>query len=821
MKIAEYNEMMAYLMRPAQKETQVASLMDEYLGDQKEYQRAVDEGFQGTYEEYLRMKSLERTNLAIGGGVIEGEDLGSREGFANAKFDDPSADIKVGDDLGQGISQDYKKADGTIMYRSTTGKTKEGGNIEKRFTSFKDAQEYRSQNFDPNSKIKPVSELPKDQQKFINKWLDDYPGVKWEDLTNNERGMLKKGQDVRSGTGSKTKKGAENPQFQPLDNEGKKIAKKVYGTTDISDSKRQAINAGEVTMDTKPVKFEKGKDISLKMKRGSGVVTGVEFPKETIDADGKIETAKDMEKRFINFLKNRVQFSKKGLTGTGYANADLAAEFPISEKQGGRLARYYINKLGLKYKEGPRDPGKATITEKTEEKLKVTSGIKEERKITQLKTKILKEKNLARKVDKAHRVSKSHMEKLGLTFDTDLIGMDSRIINQVIVKPSEIKLNNLYARQRKVLDLLKENPDSVELKNRMTEINKGVRQIVKDTSGRLIGVTIDLDTLEPTFEGIKKKNTFTKFLGDNYKIADLNQFSDADLSKAIARAVDAEAKRGFVPNDFKNILTNKDSRKAILEFAKKRAPDAIAGLKKAFANPTSKSSLKLLSQFPTVILPGLIGYGSYKYGEDILKGSGMVDRKFEQTASIGDPPLIEEGFTTTEKLLAGTTAGGAAYAARKPILKTLGKIARIASYPSIAAGFGLGQFVDVNPFKFASDEELEAGKNFITRDEKFGSLKEDPSFALAGADLLYPEIAKQTVGKFAKPTGKGILSMLGRAAINPFGRLARGFTPLGIGLQGIELINQARKEQRRIDAMSPEEKEDFIAEQESLLDFSA
>ena len=102
---------------------------------------------------------------------------------------------------------------------------------------------------------------------------------------------------------------------------------------------------------------------------------------------------------------------------------------------------------------------------------------------------------------------------------------------------------------------------------------------------------------------------------------------------------------------------------------------------------------------------------------------------------------------------------------------------------------------------------LEAGKSFITRDEKFGSLKEDPSFALAGADLLLPELTKQV----------GIRSLLA----NPFGRLARGFTPLGIGLQGIELINQARKEQRRIDAMSPEEREDFIAEQESLLDFSA
>ena len=43
-----------------------ANLMDEYLGDQREYQKAVDDGFQGTYEEFLRMKSM-RENVAYGG----------------------------------------------------------------------------------------------------------------------------------------------------------------------------------------------------------------------------------------------------------------------------------------------------------------------------------------------------------------------------------------------------------------------------------------------------------------------------------------------------------------------------------------------------------------------------------------------------------------------------------------------------------------------------------------------------------------------------------------------------------------------------------
>ena len=45
------------------------ALMDEYLGDMKEYQKAVDEGFQGTYEEFLRYKAS--GSFANGGKVKE------------------------------------------------------------------------------------------------------------------------------------------------------------------------------------------------------------------------------------------------------------------------------------------------------------------------------------------------------------------------------------------------------------------------------------------------------------------------------------------------------------------------------------------------------------------------------------------------------------------------------------------------------------------------------------------------------------------------------------------------------------------------------
>ena len=91
MKIHEYNEMMAYLTRPAVNRTgfsqgtkKVAGLTEEYYGkDELKYQEAVKNGFQGTFEEYLQWM---RKNAAQGGvigkgGMFQGEDLGYRTGF--------------------------------------------------------------------------------------------------------------------------------------------------------------------------------------------------------------------------------------------------------------------------------------------------------------------------------------------------------------------------------------------------------------------------------------------------------------------------------------------------------------------------------------------------------------------------------------------------------------------------------------------------------------------------------------------------------------------------------------------------------------------
>ena len=814
MKISEYNQMMSYLsdsFNPALTRSKVATLEQREGfatgGTYKDYVSRGEEYKDLTFEEWLqedkpgyKPSEFGRVDKAIGGGVIEGEDLGTREGFAEAKFDDPSAGIKVGDDLGDGISQQRIKKDGSVVYKVYKGKVKYKELESRAIPSYEDAVAEREK-YVP---FKKGTKLSKKGIKNEDKWKKANPDLNFDDLSPSVKSKIRTTGRTDLGTigqgkGQTLLKGKDSPFFEPLSEEGKKIAKKVYGTTDISDSKRRAINAGEVTMDTKPVKFQKGKDISLKMKKGSDVVTRVEFPEETINPEGKIENAKEMEKRFIKFIRNRVKFPQSALGGTGFSNTNIADEFPISEKQGGRLARYYIKKLGLKYSTDIQNPSAQQTYYKTKEKYEAASDPKQEGRITTQKTKILAEKDLVRKVDKAHRVSKTHMVKLGLQFDTNLIGMDSRIINQVVVKPSEIKMNNLYAKQRKLLELLEKNSLSEDLKNKMSDLNKQIKQVVKDTSGRLIGVTIDPNTLEPSFEGIKKKNTFSKFLGDNYKISDLDKFSNEDLSKAIAKAVDAEAKRGFVPNDFKNILSNKESQKAMLQYAKKVAPDAISGLKKAFLNPTSKVSMKLLSNFPAITATGLIGYGSYK-------GMGFDQEvKADDMLKPVDPGVVVPQEKTDtgipEEALAAGTVGAIKYGPQLlKLAKNVGSTAaRTVSAPVTAGAAGIAELTS-----------------------------EDPSLALAGAQFLYPELAKKTVGQAPKGFITNVLGLQGLAKFGKLGVLAARaptlMTPLGFALTGAELVNQALKEQRRIEDMrenNPEAYQEFIAEQEDMLRESA
>ena len=72
---------------------------------------------------------------------------------------------------------------------------------------------------------------------------------------------------------------------------------------------------------------------------------------------------------------------------------------------------------------------------------------------------------------------------------------------------------------------------------------------------------------------------------------------------------------------------------------------------------------------------------------------------------------------------------------------------------------------------------------------------------LAGASLLAPEVLSTLA-----PAGKGILSRAGSILMNPFGKAARAFTPVGLATIGAGAAYDVYKEIERRRALTPEER---------------
>ena len=142
------------------------------------------------------------------------------------------------------------------------------------------------------------------------------------------------------------------------------------------------------------------------------------------------------------------------------------------------------------------------------------------------------------------------------------------------------------------------------------------------------------------------------------------------------------------------------------------------------------------------------------------------------------PDLFEKQPTAMQELMARTGAGIdpilAAKAGYEEILKPIGKAAvttgKVLGQPTIAAGI-------------AADELRK------------GNIK------TGGAALLAPEL----VGSFA-PKGRGLLSLAGRIAANPFGKAARAFTPVGLATIGAGALKDVYDEYQRREALTDEER---------------
>tara|TARA_R100000353_G_scaffold69749_1_gene53807 strand:- start:214 stop:2274 length:2061 start_codon:yes stop_codon:yes gene_type:complete len=361
---------------------------------------------------------------------------------------------------------------------------------------------------------------------------------------------------------------------------------------DLDRYKQMKVRKGkQETIGTLPSKEEMKNRISIKQKGNAGVIEDVIFPNPK------------MKEKFLNELRLKYTYVPGKTMPEKYQAKNFAKRYPISERQFERMVSFYVNKEGLKY---PKGGAGAEVIAQRKKLLKKISGPRAEETIIKTKTPLLAEKNLSGKIDFAHRVSKAHMNRLGLVFDTQLTGMDSRLINQAIIKPAENALEPIYKKQFNVMKKIENSGLNEKLEKELLDINNQVKEQVKKTSGRIFGITIDPKTLEPSFEGLNKKFFLSS---KNINLKELDKLPRQErikiLSPIVSKAVDAEIKRGFRPADFKEILQDKKSRETVLNYTKRFAPDILGKVKKAIANPASKESFALYAN--PLFSPGVLG----------------------------------------------------------------------------------------------------------------------------------------------------------------------------------------------------------------------
>ncbi len=288
-----------------------------------------------------------------------------------------------------------------------------------------------------------------------------------------------------------------------------------------------------------------------------------------------------------------------------------------------------------------------------------------------------------------------------------------------------------------------------------------------------------------------KKDLFGEFQ-DNIKIRqNISKNLTDDIKKDIIDVLPRKDRETSVIKTLENI-TNPDLIKQDRQLQKLLTQMASKGGAKG------KAAVRALS----IIAAGV---GGYKM-EDILKGTGLMDKKYELTASAGDAPLVEKGLSTGEKVAAGTAAAGTI--GTKTGRKLLGKLFNVATGPT-----GMGALT----YAFRPED----GYDLSRTSDRLG-------FEVEAA--LAPTLVKGVTDVSSKIKNpflrKGLETLAGvripKTFINPTNVLkaARIASPIGIASLAGEGIYKLGKlgyeDQKRFNALSPEEQAAERADQEKF-----
>ena len=745
MKIHEYNEMMAYMLRPRQK-------------------------------------------FAIGGGVVEGEDLGSREGF-----DAPRTVLFDDDKL---VAEWRKQLTGKDPLKWNVFLVKKFGESGRKTLDSRIIRKFKIENipWDPGkefsiARYKAVEKLVDEHNlsdKFLYNKQDIYKELNLSRLTRNEYPEIFKLFDTLESKDDKVKKAFDKIVDENLT---------IYRPKKLRASSGQKGGLlKQMISDIVSPKTGSLQKVSTPLYIQKVLNTHQDYldMKDDFDYLDKYQSSNFVNKSFNEALEYS-QYSRGGLDiknltefKGSYANPDkqiysfAARHAYLNNKKGtpSQIKFFKLDKKGnpvgkeLNFNELPKDAKTSarmldskkygfTYKDKffNQNTLK-TEGFKsglfdEVYDLVKKGQKLVPNPNNPSEQITLRKLLQDTGDKLTIGHNDAKGGITKQPFNNLRIESGKLNLS-LYGAYSRVK-------------------NKQLRKLI-------------VDNLAIQFPSIKEK-------GDKYEQAFIKEQSNIvknlnkeKVSLSPYRAAGTKVIKDLGEDFFKK---SKSFQKQALRVAGIRATD------------NQKTIIKKINEAPlpikvkSLILPIAIGATAIT-GADLMTGP-------VQAAEAGEGELpaqinqIDEGFTNTEKLLAGTTAG-AAIAARKPLLRTLGKVVRPFGFPSVAAGFAAGEL-----------------------------LSDDPNLGIAGAELLAPELTKQVGvrGFLANP-----FQLAEKAS--RFGKIGRGiaslarapamFTPIGLTLLGAEGIMMGMKEQDRINLMretDPEAYQEYLAEQEDLLGESA
>jgi hypothetical protein len=783
-KIANYNQMMSWLTRSSKPKTQVADLVDDLEpGSLKDELKKDFDPSQETHEEYLQRKNLDRpfnaqdggrANLAIGGGAIEGQNLGSREGFAGPQL------IKSGVDKNKyTYAIRNPEYEGPGKGQSPTIKQGPFDTLEEAQKSFNARQEKMSE-LKLSGRNKAVTDKAQEINNFVNNFYDqNINKYDLRDYDSFKKAMLDAFEEsgIKSGSGRK----AILDGYPNIGNIDSKVPFEKYGVGDLLRTKGSSGKSKPTDTFFKKL-FYSGKietNPTIK-KRLNDYLEYYNIDKKFY-GDGAPIDRQALKKKYSDTLSNlddTLFLIGDDSIGTGKTRANILRKY-FPDKVDAFIAKR--SSTGELYKKNVASVENFLTEKQLKEALDGHTSIK---------------KFMTSQTDQLKKIFDLSQLPPSLVFNADHVEGMTEIAK--LDNPEDIirGLKNLVGMTKQRNLNLGWGGYSQKRRDLTDKINQGINpQKNLDKLNKL--------TQESYPSELKNKKAYSLKNGVLTPTQDFNFISDPEtrFKQYFTELTSTPEGLKALKSQYKDnpklqeIVQTDPNLTSVLDNTYNKMIDVLKNPKFKSVLQNSGLTLRGLGQMRKGNIPGFLNtmeklmQKNPDLRAELEYDFSDIENQYASASMMSDiSPKPKEPEGVPAEAIAAGSLFGAKYAPQiLRTLKNLGKAGlKTVSSPLVASGFAASELS-----------------------------KEDPNLAMAGAELLLPDIAKRTLGETAKR--KGILGLAKRVALNPYFKLARGFTPVGaalIGAEGIKkLYDEEQKKKRMIEAMDPEERLRFLEEE--------